>query len=48
MLPSMGLLLPMGRARLVDRIGLVLDDSSDFASVQRSFVPERLTFMHHM
>jgi len=47
MFRSMGLLfrrIPVrrayGRTRLVDRIGLVLDDPKGFESAWRSFVPE--------
>ena len=37
-----------GRTRLVDRIGLVLDDPKSFESAWRSFVPETPDFMHHV
>jgi hypothetical protein len=37
-----------GRSRLVDRIGLVLDDPKGFEAAWRSFVPEAPDFIHHM
>ena len=37
-----------GRLRLVDRIGLVLDDPKGFEAAWRSFVPEAPDFIHHM
>ena len=37
-----------GRARLVDRIGLVLDDPKSFEASWRSFVPDAPDFIHHM
>jgi hypothetical protein len=37
-----------GRTRLVDRIGLVLDDPKTFEAAWRSFVPEAPGFIHHM
>jgi hypothetical protein len=43
-----GLAAPDGRARLVDRIGLVLDDSNDFTLARRSFVPETPDLSNHM
>src|SRR5215831_10492502 len=37
-----------GRTRLVDRIGLVLDDPKSFEASWRSFVPDAPDFIHHM
>ena len=37
-----------GRPRLVDRIGLVLDDPKGFEAAWRSFVPEAPDFIHHV